>query len=48
MSVTPHLTMIATIMQRVPPLKVHMIVLVMMGSMEMGLCVMVGTQIYVC
>ena len=44
MSVNPRPRMIVTIMQLVPTLRAHIIALVTMGSMEMGLCVMVGSQ----
>ena len=43
-SVNHRLRMIVTIMQLVPTLRAHIIALVTMGSMEMGLCVMVGSQ----
>ena len=44
MSVNPRLRMFVTIMQLVPTLRAHIIALVTMGSKEMGLCVMIGSQ----
>ena len=48
MSVNPRPRMIVTIMQLVPIMRAHIIALVIMGSMEMELRVMVSAQICMC